>query len=62
MVVRSPLFALEERGTLAILVASNLLLVVTPGSLGGRFSERLRLLEARTIVQSWYLRQLLPKR
>jgi serine/threonine-protein kinase len=62
MVVRSPLFAFEPRGTLALLLASNLLLVVVPGTLGGRFFERLRHLEARAIVQSFSLRQLLPKR
>ncbi len=62
MVVRSPVFAFGEHGTLAILLASNLLLVVVPGTLSGRFFDRLRALEARSIVQSWYLRQLLPKR
>ncbi len=62
MVVRSPLFAFEERGTFAILLAANLLLVVIPGTLGGRFFERLKNLEAQAIVQAWSLRQLLPKR
>ena len=62
MVVRSPIFGFEESGTLLILLVSNLLLVVVPGTIGGRFFERLRTLEARTIVQGWYLRQLLPKR
>jgi serine/threonine protein kinase len=62
MVVRSPIFGFEEGGTLLILLVSNLLLVVVPGTIGGRFFERLRTLEARTIVQGWYLRQLLPKR
>jgi serine/threonine-protein kinase len=62
MVVRSPIFGFEEGGTLLILLVSNLLLVVVPGTIGGRFFERLRTLEARSIVQGWYLRQLLPKR
>jgi len=62
MLVRSPIFAFEPRGTLAVLIATNLLVVFVPGILGGRFFERLRTLEARSIVQSWYLRQLLPKR
>lgn len=62
MVVRSPLFEFERAGTLSILLALNLLLVLIPGTLSGRFFERLKILEARAIVQAWSLRQLLPKR
>jgi hypothetical protein len=62
MVVRSPVFAFEEAGTMTVLVPLNRLVVVVPGVLSGRFFERLRTLEARSVVQSWTLRQLLPKR
>jgi serine/threonine-protein kinase len=62
MVIRSPIFAFEPHWTLVILLATNALVVFVPGILGGRFFDRLRALEARSIVQSWTLRQLLPKR
>lgn len=60
--MRSTVFAFEEAGTMTVLVPLNRLVVVVPGVPSGRFFERLRTLEARSVVQSWTLRHLLPKR
>ena len=61
ILIESPLFAYHHTGTFAVLLLVHTLLVVFPGGVMGRFFDRLRHVEARAIIQSWYLRQLLPK-
>ena len=62
ILIQSPIFAFHHGGAFAALILVHVMLVIFPGSVMGRFFDRLRHVEARAIVQSWYLRQLLPKR
>ena len=62
ILIESPVFAFHHNGAFAALLLVHVMLVVFPGSMMGRFFDRLRHVEARAIIQSWYLRQLLPRR
>ena len=62
ILVESPIFAFHDNSAFAALILIHVMLVVFPGAVMGRFFDRLHQVEARAIVQSWYLRQLLPKR
>lgn len=61
ILIESPIFAFHHDGAFVVLLIVHVMLVVFSGGVMGRFFDRLRHVEARAIVQSWYLRQLLPK-
>jgi hypothetical protein len=61
ILIESPIFAFHHDGAFVVLLVVHVLLVIFSGGVMGRFFDRLRHVEARAVIQSWYLRQLLPK-
>ena len=62
ILIESPIFTFHHGGAFAALLLVHVMLVIFPGNVMGRFFDRLRHVESRAVVQSWYLRQLLPRR
>jgi serine/threonine-protein kinase len=61
LVIRSPMVRFDTWLTPFFLLATSVLVVVTPTILIGRFKDELDRAERRVIANAWHLRQLIPR-